>query len=151
MSCRHRGGCRRAQCRQQRHFRQQHRVAGRDFRQQAEGSYRLQPLRHVLRMAVYIFEAVDGPIRGRHQFDDAVMRMGGDPGRLVEQVPATKIRFDGVREFDEHRFDANVMHEPHHVLDTDEGDESSFRWERCGHSRILDKIISHRVPSGSID
>ncbi len=88
MPCRHgRGGGGAKRC-QQRHFSQQYRIAGRDFRQEAKGGDGLQALRHVLRMAVHIFEAIDLAIRGRHQLDHALARNGRRPAVSCRRAPS---------------------------------------------------------------
>lgn len=137
-----RGG---AQRRQDGHLRDQHRIAAVDMRQHAESSHGLEPLSHVLRMAVDIFEAVGRAVAGRHQFDDALGRMGDDPGRLVEKLPANEVLLDIGGEFRNHPLDADIPHDPHHVVDADEGNEaqesrlgrahagfSSWVWRRPG-------------------
>lgn len=116
----HSRGRGRAERGQQRHFREQHRIAGRNLGEEAEGGHGLQPVDGIFRMAVHIFEAVDAAVGGRHQFDHAVARMAGDTRRLVEAFPASEIVLDGVRELRQNGLDAQVVNEAHHVLDTDE-------------------------------
>ena len=77
-----------------RHFGDQHRIAAVDVRQHAEGRHRLAPLAGVLRMAVDVFEAIGRAVAGRHQLDHPFGRMGGDPRRLVEHLPAAEILLD---------------------------------------------------------
>jgi len=125
-----RGG---AQRRQQRHLAKQHRVAGGDVGEQAEGRDRLQPLSQVFWMAVDVFEAIGCMIGGRHQLDHPFVGMRGDARGLVEAFPPAEILLDRICEFGQHRFDADVVNQPHHVLDTHEGDQSFFRGQ-SGHS-----------------
>ena len=67
--CRSRGG---AQRRQQGHFRQQHGIARMHVRQQPEGRHGLQAVAGILRVAVDVLEAIDLPVRRRHQLNDTL-------------------------------------------------------------------------------
>ena len=78
-------------------------------------------------MAVHIFERIDLAVRGWHQLDNAFAGVGGDARCLVEQFPTLEISLDDVGELGQHPLYADVVHEPHHILDADEGDEGFFR------------------------
>ena len=114
---------RRAQRREDRHLRDQGRIAARSVGQHAEGGDRLAPSAGIIGMTVDIFEAIERAVAGRHQLDDAGFRMGADPRRLVEQFPAPEILLDIAHQFDHELLDAGPHHELHHVIDADEGDD----------------------------
>lgn len=118
MPCHHGRGRRGAQSGEQRHFGEQHRIAGRDLGKQAERRHGLQTFARVLGMAVHIFEAIDLAVRCRHQLDDAVARMARHARCLIEQLPAAEIRLDIVGKLLQDRLDPDLMHKAHHVVDT---------------------------------
>ena len=76
----------------------------------------MQPLRRVLGVAVDVFEPVSLAIRGGHQFDHTDVRMAGDTGRFVEQLPAFEICLDIVGQITHHILDADMMNEAHHIV-----------------------------------
>ena len=129
-----------AQRGQDRHLRQQHRIAGVDIGEHAEGGDCLQTLPGVLRMAVDIFEAIDLAIAGGHQFDHADRRVRCDARRLVEQVPAFEVFFQIGGEPAQHVLDAHIDHDPHHVIDADEGND--VQASRCGECHGEDRPFS---------
>ena len=99
-------------------------IAGADVREDAERGDGLASLAHILRMPIDVFEGVDRTVACGHQFDRAFGGMRGDPRRLVEQLPAAEVLFDIDGEFAQKRLDPDIMHDVHHVLDADEGNEA---------------------------
>src|SRR5881394_1968305 len=64
--------------------------------------------------------------------------------RLVERLPAAKIGLDDFGEFAERGLDADMMHEAHHVRDTDERHQRFFRWKGRRHRRIPLALVGWR-------
>ena len=93
----------RAQGRDEGHLREQQRIAGGHVGEHAERGDGEKPLGRVLRMTVDVLERIQPPIAGRHQFDDAHLRMAGVARRLVEFAPAPVVRID---------FSGQRLHEP---------------------------------------
>ncbi len=120
-------GRRRAQCRQDRHFRQQHRITVADIRQHAKGRHGLPAVARVLRVAVDIFEAVERPVARRHQLDDAFLGVRRDARGLVEDRPAAEVLFDGRGQLRQEPVDADLQHQLHHMVDADERHDVQFR------------------------
>ena len=73
-------------------------------------------------MTVDIFEPVIGPIGGWHQLNNAFRRMGRNAGCLVKHVPSQEICFDIGAKFSQHLARANLIDDPHHVLNRNKGD-----------------------------
>ncbi len=117
-NCRH--GCR-AQCRQDRHFGQQHRIAIANISQHTKSSDSLTTFLGVFRMAVHVFEAIKRTVTRWHQLNDPFVRMRGNAWRLVELLPTAEIFLDHRSKFLEEGFDPHRKHKLHHVIDTDEG------------------------------
>jgi hypothetical protein len=83
-------------------------------------------------MAVDVFEAVDVPVRGRHQLDHPLGTVAGDPRGLVEALPAAEVVLD-IAASSEEPLDADGVHQLHHVIDADEGHEVQVGLAAEGH------------------
>ena len=117
-----RHGCR-TQRRQDRHLAQQHRISVADIGQDTEGRDRLPAVTGVLGMAVDVLEAVELPVTRRHQLDHAIRAVGGDAWGLVEELPAAEVLLDIGRKIGEEALHADRVHELHHMIDADEGND----------------------------
>ena len=114
---RHGGHGRGAQRGQHGHFRQHERVAGIDVGEKAERGHGLQPLGHILRVAIHIFEAVHFAIRGRHQLNHTDVGMRADTRGFVEEFPAGKVGFDFCGDVGQKFRKPDMMHKFHHMID----------------------------------
>ena len=74
-------------------------------------------------MAVDVFEAVELAVTRRHQLDHAIRAVGGDAWGLVEELPAAEVLLDIGRKIGEKPLHADRVHELHHVIDADEGND----------------------------
>ena len=119
-------GCR-AQGRQDGHLGEQHRIAGRQVRQNTEAGNSLQTITGVAGMTVDILEAEGLAVTGRHQLDDTLRRMRRNTRFLVEAFPSQEILLDIFGDATHEGFDANRADIAHHVVDADEGHIGQIR------------------------
>ncbi|MNE44610.1 hypothetical protein D3C80_1388450 [compost metagenome] len=110
----HQRGSRSAQGGGNGQFGQQHRVAGFDIGQYAEGHHGMQVTRGVGRVAVDVFEGVAAVVGDRHQFDHTHFRMAGNTRGFIKLLPAFEVFANGSGQFANERRYANVMHQVRH-------------------------------------
>ncbi len=119
MPCRERRHRRRAQGGRDGELRQQQRIAGLHVGQHAERRDGEQSGGGVLGMTVDVFEGIQSPVAGGHQFDDADSGMACKPGGFLEFAPTAVILLDLVRQSLDERARADPSDEPQNVADAD--------------------------------
>ena len=98
-------------------------LAGINRGQQSKSGDGLQPVFHILRVAVHIFEAVVNAVGCWHQLDHALIGVRRNARGLVKRGPTAEILFDISCYFDHAGLDADLEDQTHHVLYTHKRDE----------------------------
>ena len=132
----------------QRQLRQQHRPAGVDIGQHAEGHHGVEAAPGVGRVAVDVLEGVALAVGRRHQLDHADLGMAGHAGRLVELGPAHEVGRQRIGQIAEKGLEAAFGHQVGHRGHVDEAGHGGLPCRKdCGMTGILPVPAARKKPA----